>query len=54
MDTVKELRNRNAENLVKKMQEVNASKNLVRRLPALSMVKRWIAHAKKLPPVMSY
>lgn len=54
VDTVKELRTRNPENLVKKMEEVNAAKKLVRRLPALSMVKRWIAEAKKLPPVMTY
>ena len=54
VDTVKELRNRNAANLVKKMGEVNAAKKLVRRLPTLSMVERWVAHAKKLPPVMTY
>lgn len=54
VDTVKELRTRNAENLVAKMAEVNAARKLVRRLPALSMVKRWIAHAKELPPVMTY
>jgi len=54
VDTVKELRNRNPENLLAKMEEVNAAKKLVRRTPALSMVKRWIAHAKELPPVMTY
>jgi predicted flap endonuclease-1-like 5' DNA nuclease len=54
VDTVKELRNRNAVNLLAKMEEVNAAKKLVRRTPALSMVKRWIAHAKELPPVMTY
>ena len=54
VDTVKELRTRNAENLTAKMAEVNASKKLVRRVPALSMVKRWVAHAKELPPVMKY
>ena len=54
VDTAKELRIRNPENLLAKMEEVNAAKKLVRRLPALSMVKRWIAHAKELPPVMTY
>jgi predicted flap endonuclease-1-like 5' DNA nuclease len=54
VDTVKELRNRNPENLLAKMEEVNAAKKLVRRTPALSVVKRWIAHAKELPPVMTY
>ena len=54
VDTVKELRNRNAANLLAKMEEVNAAKKLVRRTPALSMVGRWVAHAKELPPVMTY
>ncbi len=54
VDTVKELRRRNAANLLGAMVEVNASKRLVRRLPTLSMVERWIAHAKELNPVVSY
>jgi hypothetical protein len=54
VDTVKELRTRNAANLLEAMENVNAQKKLVRRLPALSMVQRWIAHAKQLPPVMTY
>lgn len=54
VDTVKELRRRNAANLLGAMVEVNTSKRLVRRLPTLSMVERWIAHAKELDPVVSY
>ena len=54
VDTVKELRNRRADNLHAKMTEVNAEKKLVRVLPGLSMVERWVKHAKELDPVMTY
>ena len=54
VDTVKELRNRNAENLTTKMAEVNAEKKLVRQVPSLKMVEKWVAQAKELPPVMTY
>jgi predicted flap endonuclease-1-like 5' DNA nuclease len=54
VDTVKELRNRNAANLHAKMTEVNAEKKLVRQLPTLAQVEGYIAHAKELPPVMEY
>jgi hypothetical protein len=42
------------EHLHAKMLEVNEKKNLVRRLPALSEVTRWIDEAKKLPRKMEY
>ena len=56
VDTVKELRNRNAENLVKKMAEVNSAgkKSLVRALPTVKRVQSWIEHAKKLDPVVTH
>lgn len=54
VDTVKELRNRNAANLTGKMVEVNKKKRLVRRLPTEGMVERWVGHAKKLDPVVKY
>lgn len=54
VDTVKELRRRNSANLLAAMVEVNTKKRLVRRLPTLSMVDRWIGHAKELDPVVSY
>ncbi len=54
VDTVPELAQRNAENLVAKMAEVNEQKKLVRRLPVLSQVERWIEQAKNLPRVVNY
>lgn len=54
VDTVKELRNRNAANLHAKMLEVNAEKKLVRQAPALTAVENWIGQAKELPPVVKY
>ncbi|MGC9333451.1 MAG: DUF4332 domain-containing protein [Anaerolineae bacterium] len=54
VDTVVELARRNAENLYAKMTEVNAEKELVRRLPTLSQVSNWIEQAKELPRRISY
>lgn len=54
VDTVKELRRRNAGNLLTTMIEVNAKKKLVRRLPTESMVTRWVNLAKQLDPVVTY
>jgi len=54
VDTVKELRNRRADNLHAAMLEVNARKKLVRRPPALKSVENWIKMAKELPPVVKY
>ena len=54
VDTVKELRNRNAENLYAKIQEVNETKKLVGRLPSLSQIEEMIASAGKLEPRISY
>ncbi len=54
VDTVKELATRKPENLHAKMLEVNAKKKAVRRPPAESMVKAWVAHAKKLKPAVTY
>ena len=54
VDTVKELRTRNAANLAARMAEVNAQRKLTRTVPAESMVGRWIAEAGTLPPLLSY
>ncbi len=54
VDTVKELAQRNAENLTEKMQEVNEAKKLVRLVPALKSVKNWVAQAKELPRGLEY
>lgn len=54
VDTCKELRNRNPESLLAKLTQVNSNKRLVRRLPTEVMVKRWVDHAKELPPAVSH
>ena len=54
VDTVKEFRHRVPENLVQKMQETNAKKRLVRRVPSVKQVEKMIAQAKELKPVMKY
>lgn len=54
VDTVKELKHRNAENLAAKMAEVNEEKKLVRRPPSAAVVSDWVAQAKKLPAAVSY
>jgi predicted flap endonuclease-1-like 5' DNA nuclease len=54
VDTVKELKHRNAENLLAKMTEVNEAKKLVRALPTLKAVTDWIEQAKVMPAMMTY
>ena len=52
--TVQELKYRNPQKLVDQMTEANAKRRLVRLLPTVSMVQRWIDNAKKLPQVIRY
>lgn len=54
VDTVKELRNRNAANLTAAMAEANEKRKLVRALPSETVVAKWVAAAKELPPMMTY
>jgi len=54
VDSVPELANRNAANLLDKMKEINSSKELVRGLPALKQVENWILRAKDLPKVVKH
>lgn len=54
VDTVKELKHRNAINLANKMTEVNEEKNLVRRTPSVKVIEGWISQAGKLPPKVTY
>jgi hypothetical protein len=54
VDTVKELGRRNPERLRAAMVDVNAEMNVVRRVPTVSTVERWIEHAKKLDPIVRY
>ncbi len=52
--TVNELRYRNPQKLASAMAEINAKRKLVRVLPSVGTVTRWIEAAKKLPPVICY
>ncbi len=54
VDTVKELKHRNATNLYEKMKEVNGEKKLVRQVPGESQVTKWVAQAKEMAPMMTY
>jgi len=54
VDTVPELAQRRADNLHKKMVEVNEAKKLVRALPSESTVAKWVEQAKELPRAISY
>lgn len=54
VDTVKELSHRVPANLVAKMEEVNAEKNLVGRVPAVKEVQKMVDEAKTMPAVMTY
>jgi ribosomal protein L31 len=54
VDSVPELAQRVAENLVAKLVEINQQKNLTRALPTLSQVEGWVEQAKTLPRVVTY
>lgn len=54
VDTVKELRTRNAENLAEKMAEVNNAKRLCKATPSSKTVSNWVDQANKLPPMVTY
>jgi predicted flap endonuclease-1-like 5' DNA nuclease len=54
VDTVKELRNRRADNLQAKLTEVNAEKKLTRVVPTQDQVQAFIDFAKTLEPVVTY
>lgn len=54
VDTVKELKRRNAANLVARMIAVNDKKKLVELLPSEKRVVGWIEQAKLLEPMMCY
>ncbi len=54
VDTVKELRNRNAENLAAKMMEVNEAKKLTRTVPSEKTVSDWVNQAKSLDPLITH
>lgn len=54
VDTVKELRTRNAANLAEKMSEVNKEQRLTRRVPDAATLEKWIGEAKELPPLVTH
>jgi predicted flap endonuclease-1-like 5' DNA nuclease len=54
VDTVKELRNRNAANLAAKMAEVNEEKKLTRAVPSEKVVIGWVEQAKTLDPLITH
>ena len=54
VDTVKELQYRNPARLAKSMAEANKKRKLVRFLPSEKLVARWVDHARKLPPKITY
>ena len=54
VDTVRELAQRNPENLYQKLVAVNGEKKLVRRLPGQGQVGDWIEQAKNLPRAVTY
>ena len=54
VDTVKELKHRVPANLLSKMEEVNAKKNLVNRVPGLPEIEKMVQQAKELEPIMTY
>jgi predicted flap endonuclease-1-like 5' DNA nuclease len=52
--TVNELRYRNPQKLASVMSDINAKRKLVRVLPSVNTITRWIETAKKLPPLIRY
>ena len=54
VDTIKELRTRNADNLAEKMDEVNKEKNLANACPNASVVQGWIDKAKDMEPLITH
>ncbi|MCC6411683.1 MAG: DUF4332 domain-containing protein [Saprospiraceae bacterium] len=54
VDTVKELRTRNAENLHAKLTEVNAERGVAGRVPRMDEVQSWIEQAGQLDPKVTH
>lgn len=54
VDTVKELRERNAENLHAKLEEVNAAMHLTKDVPSPKVVHNWISLARRRRKFLQY
>jgi len=54
VDTVRELRNRNAANLATKLARINSTRKLSQRVPSGEVVQDWIDQANRLAPALEY
>ncbi|HFD79688.1 MAG TPA: DUF4332 domain-containing protein [Gammaproteobacteria bacterium] len=54
VDTIKELRNRNAANLAAAMKQANEEKKLTRMVPSESTVEKWVEQAGELEPTITH
>jgi len=54
VDSVPELSHRRADNLHRKMAELNIEKQLVGRVPSESEIEDWILQAKSLPKIVTH
>jgi hypothetical protein len=54
VDTVRELKFRNPAHLAQSMAEYNKKRKLVRFLPSVKLVTRWVETARKLPLKITY
>ncbi len=54
VDTVRELGTRNPDNLHRSLVQVNETRRLVRRVPSLTEVQRWVKKARSLNPVITH
>jgi predicted flap endonuclease-1-like 5' DNA nuclease len=54
VDTVKELRTRNADNLAEKAKQINEEKSLTRVVPTSKTIAGWITQAEALAPAITH
>jgi predicted flap endonuclease-1-like 5' DNA nuclease len=54
VETVPELRHRNATSLYEKLVKTNAEKHIVRKMPTAWQVGEWVQQAKSLPRAIEY
>lgn len=54
VDTVKELRNRNADNLALQLSEINEARHLCKTTPSTKTVSGWIQQAKSMEPMVTH
>jgi len=54
VDSVPELAQRNPERLLIQLQEINDAHHLVRSMPYLKQVSKWVTRARELPRVVNH